>query len=367
VNMPRKPPHIQAGRNALPRQSGDSLPFIGADIERCIVCDSTRITRAGKRANTHAVVQRWYCHTCNASFAPQPAARGKVFPLKVILEALCYFYTGHTLARTAHYIRTRFGHRLHPRTISRWLAEYRELTTYARLRPHARQQFTPHTLIRSTRLHHKQVYMYRVHQGKLTLILADPQHEAFRPVADYLTDMATSCPHNLFQEEHRASAAVNAFDLTGVEIVEKQNLAPQIAHLALQAVTHNKRRHDELQRFMLMTDSVTVAVEVPVYLTPEDIRHFEDELGFHVPLPKTTTLTGHIDVLQIRNGRVHILDYKPGAVHERPIAQLMVYALALSRRTGLRLYDFVCAWFDEQHYYEFYPLHVVHKQRKQRQ
>jgi hypothetical protein len=66
-------------------------------------------------------------------------------------------------------------------------------------------------------------------------------------------------------------------------------------------------------------------------------------------------------VLQIRNGRVHILDYKPGAVHERPIAQLMVYALALSHRTGLRLYDFGRAWFDDQHYYEFFPLHVVHK------
>ena len=40
---------------------------------------------------------------------------------------------------------------------------------------------------------------------------------------------------------------------------------------------------------------------------------------------------------------------------------LMVYALALSRRTGLRLYDFTCAWFDEHNYFEFYPLHVVHK------
>jgi ATP-dependent exoDNAse (exonuclease V) beta subunit len=109
-----------------------------------------------------------------------------------------------------------------------------------------------------------------------------------------------------------------------------------------------------------------VAVEVPVYLTPEDLRHLQDELGFDVPLPRATTLTGHIDVLQIRNGRVHILDYKPGANHERPIAQLMVYALALSRRTGLRLYDFVCAWFDDQHYFEFYPLHVVHKRGKQR-
>jgi hypothetical protein len=50
---------------------------------------------------------------------------------------------------------------------------------------------------------------------------------------------------------------------------------------------------------------------------------------------------------------------------EKPIAQLMVYALALSRRTGLRIFDFVCAWFDEHDYYEFYPLHVVHKRRNQ--
>jgi ATP-dependent exoDNAse (exonuclease V) beta subunit len=129
----------------------------------------------------------------------------------------------------------------------------------------------------------------------------------------------------------------------------------------LQTVTNNKRRHDEIQRFMLLTDSVTVAVEIPIILTPEDIRHMQRELGFDIPLEITETITGHIDVLQIRNGRIHILDYKPDANKEKPITQLMVYALALSRRTGLRLYDFVCAWFDEHHYFEFYPLHVVHK------
>lgn len=122
--------------------------------------------------------------------------------------------------------------------------------------------------------------------------------------------------------------------------------------MCLQAVIHNKCRHNELQCFMLLTDSMTVAVEVPVYLTPEDIWHLENDLGFKVPLPAPATLTGHIDVLRIRNGRVHILDYKPAAMHERPIAQLMVYTLALSRRTGLRLYDFVCAWFDNRHYFD---------------
>jgi hypothetical protein len=172
------------------------------------------------------------------------------------------------------------------------------------------------------------------------LILADKQHEAFSPVAAYLTEMATACPHALFQEEHRASQAANAFDLAGVEIVEKQNLAPRIAHLALQAVTHHKRRHDELQRFMLTTDSVTVAVEVPIYLTSADMRHMREHLGFHIPITTAHTVTGHIDVLQIRNGRVHILD--------------------------LRLFDFTCAWFDDRHYFEFHPLHVVHKQRSPR-
>ena len=34
------------------------------------------------------------------------------------------------------------------------------------------------------------------------------------------------------------------------------------------------------------------------------------------------TLTGHIDFLQVRKGAVHILDYKPDARTNKPIAQL---------------------------------------------
>ena len=72
-------------------------------------------------------------------------------------------------------------------------------------------------------------------------------------------------------------------------------------------------------------------------------------------------LTGHIDIVQVRNGQVHILDYKPKAAKEKPIEQLTWYALALSRLTGLRLFEFKCAWFDEKDYFEFFPLHVVKK------
>ena len=60
-------------------------------------------------------------------------------------------------------------------------------------------------------------------------------------------------------------------------------------------------------------------------------------------------------------GMVHTLDYKPNASKEKPIEQLTWYALALSRLTGLRLFEFKCAWFDDKDFYEFYPLHVVKK------
>src|SRR3546814_20166011 len=96
---------------------------------------------------------------------------------------------------------------------------------------------------------------------------------------------------------------------------------------------------------MLLTDSATVAVEVPIFLTPDDIAALRAIPNFDVPIDGAATLTGNIDVLQIRNGKVHILDYKPGANKEKPIAPLMVYALAISRRTGLKLFDLFCAWF----------------------
>ena len=94
---------------------------------------------------------------------------------------------------------------------------------------------------------------------------------------------------------------------------------------------------------MLANDSVTVATEVPIYPLPEDINHLQQRLGFQIPLQLDHPLTGHIDFLQIRNGAVHILDYKPDASTNRPIEQLTLYALVLSRLTGLRLFDFKCS------------------------
>ncbi len=99
-----------------------------------------------------------------------------------------------------------------------------------------------------------------------------------------------------------------------------------------------------------------MATEVPVYIRREDIAHMENILKFKIsddgkillkgkktPTDLPKLLTGHIDFVQIRNGQVHLLDYKPNAAKEKPIEQLTWYALALSRLTGLRLFEFKCA------------------------
>ncbi len=74
-----------------------------------------------------------------------------------------------------------------------------------------------------------------------------------------------------------------------------------------------------------------------------------------------TPITGHIDVLQIRNGLIHILDYKPDADKVNAVNQLTIYALALASRTKLAVKDFTCGWFGDKHYFEFFPLHAVYR------
>jgi ATP-dependent exoDNAse (exonuclease V) beta subunit len=175
-------------------------------------------------------------------------------------------------------------------------------------------------------------------------------------LADFLESVPTTCPHDLFRKDDssRGSQLDSAFiDPARLIVIEKQNIATETAALILPTVGSNYERHPRLQHFMLANDSVTVAIEVPIWLTATDIKALEAEHG--VSLGAGNSITGHIDFIQVRNGAVHILDYKPDARTNKPIAQLTVYALALSRLTGIKLFDIKYAWFNENEYCEFFP------------
>jgi hypothetical protein len=68
-----------------------------------------------------------------------------------------------------------------------------------------------------------------------------------------------------------------------------------------------RERHPAVQDFMLTNDSCTVACEVPVYLAAEEIAYYKSR-GFFVTLPESPEpITGHIDVVQVRNGFAKML------------------------------------------------------------
>jgi hypothetical protein len=50
----------------------------------------------------------------------------------------------------------------------------------------------------------------------------------------------------------------------------KRNAATNAAAFIIPSVGNNKLRHETLQRFMLINDSVTVAIEVPIWLAEAD-------------------------------------------------------------------------------------------------
>ena len=118
---------------------------------------------------------------------------------------------------------------------------------------------------------------------------------------------------------------------------------------------NNRERHEVVQDFMLANDTATLACEVPVYLYSREagkLSFFKDG-----GLDFKQGITGHIDLVQIRFGYIHLLDFKPEAAKEK-------YALALSLRTGIWLRNFVCGWFDEKDYFEFRSADVVLKMEK---
>jgi hypothetical protein len=180
-----------------------------------------------------------------------------------------------------------------------------------------------------------------------------------------------ACPHELFRRDDGARASKLPRDFLSLDrlvVMEKQNTATDAAALIIPSVGSNRDRHPKLQRFMLANDSVTIAVEVPIWLRETDIAALEDKYRVTIiprqPLDaahpdaghQPRHITGHIDFLQVRNGAIHILDYKPDARTNKPMAQLTIYALALTRLVpGLRLFDIKCAWFNEGCYNEFFP------------
>jgi ATP-dependent exoDNAse (exonuclease V) beta subunit len=322
----------------------------------CPDCGCKRTVKKGKRRNR---LQMYRCTECHHRFTGAPG-KNKTYPLRLILETVSTFDLGYSVTETQQLLRKRFHRHIPERTISSWMTEYRQFATYSRLRAQGRKLCPPEAIIRSHTFHHQQVYRFQVHRAKLELLTQTgiDNADSLPPLRAFLSSIESHFPHHLFQATQHRSSKFPA-ELRP-PVTRKENHATRTAALVLPTAPNNKKRHETLQRFMLINDSVTVAVEVPVFLTRDDIAYYHRS-GFNLDF-QSEVITGHIDFLQIRNGYIHILDYKPDAHKETHAhVQLTIYALALARRTSLPVRYFKCGWFDEKDYFEFFPLQGVFK------
>ncbi|MDP2927438.1 MAG: hypothetical protein Q8N80_01380 [Candidatus Omnitrophota bacterium] len=323
---------------ALVEKDGETQQKNYPSISECPYCQGKDVVKRGWRKKKYEKAQLYFCNHCQKTFTGQKV-KGKSFPLRVIFEGIGFYNLGYSLEESCLRLKEQFGLETNPSTLADWVKEFEPLCRYARLRPYALKLYSPAQIIQTAHLFHHQVYDFSVHRGKLALLLQEYRNNKFDNLREFLEAIQSECPHQFFKEGLRASELKVGFSPAEVIIKEKQNFATRLAGLALQAVSDNKLRHKALQDFMLRNDSVTVAVEVPVYMDQMDVEHMQEELKFKIPIK---------------------LD-KEGS---RAFVQLTLYALMLSRLTGLRLYDFKCAWFDENSYFEFFPLHVVYKLRQ---
>lgn len=200
-------------------------------------------------------------------------------------------------------------------------------------------------VIRKVSFKHGWYYYYRMHNPKTSSLCSK-----YPELCKFLNDVFDNCPHGYFEVEPRSSKI--KFKLNNINLINVNN--HELCGLTKLGLSKNESRfkgnHSKVQLFMLENDSNTIAIEVPLWLHPEELENYEALFNSKNPL------TGHIDVLRIENDKIWIWDYKPSAKNEKYAAtQVYFYALMLSRRTNIPLENFMCGYFDSCNCYIFQP------------
>ena len=277
------------------------------------------------------------CKNCKHRFTARKIPT-VIYPAKTIIAALSYFNTGHTLDKTRQYISRRFKQKVPISTLKDWTDRYTNEFPGIRLRKH--YTLNPREVIRTRKLYHPQLYEFKVHSLKLNI--ANKRIPKLRP---FIYEALDQLNDNIFQSSTTLRVSELAPKLPTPNYRHRSienSPACRMADLALELCRTKRERHARVEEFMLINDSATVAVELPVWVTAEEAEM--------VGLP-AQTITGHIDLVQVRNDQVYILDYKPDEAEKNYTAtQLDLYGTLLSVRTGIPKNRINLAWFDEREY-----------------
>ena len=294
-------------------------------MANCKFCNSTAIIKRGKRKQK----QTYYCKGCKRRFT---LSLRKNYDSNIILQAISYYNLGNSLEQSKKLIKKKFKANLSKSAISNWLKDFKDIIPYNKLRKNILSRHGKDIIASKLFKHKGLTYNYKYHKGKLDFC-------KYNNLINYLKEINQNFPHEFFEKDQRCSdIKININSLNKIKI----NYASNLAKIILDNIQDNNKRHELIENFMLINDSCTIATEIPIWFYDKNIGG----------------ICGHIDILQNRFGKIHILDFKPEADKEnkkKVASQLYLYALGLSFRTGISLSEFRCAWFDADNYYEFEP------------
>lgn len=322
------------------------------------------------------------CVTCGGEFT-RPALQSRQ-SLRLILDAISLFNLGLSHAEVGKRLKKIRVETITQHQLARWVEALKFQAPYLHIREKIMSRISdPAQLIESVRLKKEEPRSFAFHRGKLHYLLDRREHERFLPISVILESASATFKPTRF-EKRQASLFLQRctrglFDLD-LKVDEKRNFASDSARLIGAAWESKKSSHfrDELQRYMLINDAVTIGVNTPLTLAKDDLEFFRRAHGFRVPTTldswtRFDAFSGFVDFLQVRNARVHLLKFaQPNAKRTSEsdasyIQELSLLAMALSRRTGIRLFEMSCAWFDGRGYFEFHPLAAIQRLPHKRQ
>ncbi len=157
---------------------------------------------------------------------------------KVILNAITYYNTGHTLDETRRLVNRRYKTKVPLTTLHSWIKRYRGVCNFTKLRK--RYRIDPENIIFEKRFEHQQVYEFKYHRLKLNIAA-----KTFPRLRTYVRSILKDCPDKAFQKGPRCSTF--RLDMKPKR-TRKHNNAQDLTALALNLARNNRERHDSQEQ-----------------------------------------------------------------------------------------------------------------------
>jgi hypothetical protein len=296
----------------------------------CINCRSQDIVKKGSRKLARGIKQVYFCKSCHKRFSY--GLSKKKFDIYPIVDAVCAYNRGHSYSGACEFAARKHKVLVGKSSVERWAKEYS--LGFLDIRDKIISKYGSGCVVEKAFNHSGLVYNFMLHKGKLK------EFCKFSGLKNFLFGVTKGVDEKVFAGERCSQSSENIS--CAVDVAENAKLNMVVGNM-LKIVRNNKKRHALVENLMICCDRDTIAVEVPVW--------YWDKI-------QNRGVCGHIDVLQVKFGKVWILDYKPDAAKENfsnVMSQLYNYALALSFRANVPLNVIRCGWFDAAKVYSFSP------------